>query len=80
MIRQIITPLRSSFTLQFPEDMLGKTVEIIAFELNGASGQSVTNMGDKVNRLKRISDITKRSLTDLSKFKFNRNDANDQSE
>lgn len=77
MLRQIITPLEPSFTLQFPNDMLGKTIEIIAFELNEQSGKSqVSNDNDKMLRLKRIKDLTKDKLVDLRNYKFNRNEAN----
>ena len=81
MLRQIITPLEPSFTLQFPSDMLGKTIEIIAFELKEQRGKSqVSNDSDKMLRLKRIEDLTKDKLVDLSNFKFNRDEANDYGE
>ena len=76
MLRQIITPLQSSFTLQFPPDMLGKTVEIIAFELEQPGKPQISNDSDKILRLKRIEDLTKDKLVDLSNFKFNRDEAN----
>ena len=77
MLRQIITPLEPSFTLHFPADMLGKTIEIIAFELKDPKNNLLANSdSDKVLRLKRIEDLTKDKLVDLSKFKFNRNEAN----
>ena len=77
MLRQIITPLEPSFTLQFPSDMLGKKVEIIAFELNEPAGISpVSKDSNKMLRLKRIEDLTKDKLVDLSNYKFNRNEAN----
>ena len=57
--------------------MLGKTIEIIAFELNEQSGKSqVSNDNDKMLRLKRIKDLTKDKLVDLRNYKFNRNEAN----
>ena len=76
MLRQIISPLESSFTLQFPSDMLGKKIEIIAFELQEQTGSPISNDSDKMLRLKRIEDLTKDKLVDLSNFKFNRNEAN----
>lgn len=81
MLRQIITPLEPSFTLQFPNEMLGKTVEIIAFELKEQSGNpQINNNKEKMLRLQRIEDLTKDKLVDLSNFKFNRDDANDYGE
>jgi hypothetical protein len=76
MLRQIITPSEPSFTLQFPNDMVGKTVEIIAFELKEVNSEPLNNEKDKMQRLKRIKDITKNSLVDLSNFRFNRDEAN----
>lgn len=77
MLRQIITPLVPTFTLQFPNDMLGKKIEIIAFELiEQASISQVSNNSDKMLRLKRIEDITKDKLVDLSNYRFNRDEAN----
>ena len=76
MLRQIITPLEQSFTLQFPTDMLGKTVEIIAFELKETRDNQPAEEEAKKQRLKRIKTITKNSLVDLSNFKFNRDEAN----
>ncbi len=35
MMREIITPKKSMVTLQLPEEMVGKTVEVIAFEIEG---------------------------------------------
>ena len=61
--------------LQLPSEMLGKTVEIIAFELTNPHDEPRSN-ADRTARLKRIQDITKNSLVNLSNFKFDRNEAN----
>lgn len=75
MLRQIITPLQPNFTLQFPAEMIGKTIEIIAFELPEGSTKDSSTEG-KTARINRIIEITKDSLVDLSLYKFDRNDAN----
>ncbi len=75
MLRQIITPIEPSFTLELPKEMLGKTVEIIAFELKEADQPFATEI-EKTLRVKEIEAITRNSLVDLSKFEFNRNEAN----
>jgi hypothetical protein len=81
MLHQIITPLESSFTLHFPSEMLGKTIEIIAFEVKEQkSGASLNDNNDKLLRLKRIEDLTKDKLVNLSNFKFNRDEANNYDE
>lgn len=77
MLRQIVTPQESAITLQLPADMVGKTVEILAFEITEA--KDVTADSDTEAKKERIKNITDPTLTDLSKFKFNRNDANDYS-
>ena len=81
MFHQIITPLDPSFTLHFPNDMLGKTIEIIAFELNEQKGRlPKIDDSEKLVRSKRIEDLTKDKLIDLSNFKFNRDEANNYDE
>ena len=34
MLREIIKPQKASFTMRIPEAMVGKTVEVIAFEID----------------------------------------------
>ena len=74
MLRQIITSSEQTFTLRFPNDMVGKTLEVIAFEIEETPVQKST--ADKAERVKAIENITKQSLVDLSTFKFNRAEAN----
>ena len=38
MIRQIVMPKEKNFTLQFPDEMIGKIIEVIAFEIEGLTG------------------------------------------
>lgn len=75
MLREIITPTNQDVLLHLPEEMVGKTVEVIAFEID--SNKSVSS---KNQRLSKIEDLTKTSLVDLSNFKFDRNEANDYGE
>ena len=72
LLREIITPKKASFTMLLPEEMVGKTVEVIAFEIDGE--KTVLN---KAKRLLEIEELTKSTLVDLSDFKFNRDQAND---
>jgi len=71
MLREIITPVNQDVMLHLPEEMVGKTVEVIAFEINETKG-----VMSKRERLTQIEELTKNSLTDLSGFKFDRNEAN----
>jgi hypothetical protein len=71
MLREIIKPQKASFTMRLPKEMVGKTIEIIAFEID--ENESAP---DKKLRSQEIEDLTKATLVDLSGFKFNRNEAN----
>jgi hypothetical protein len=73
MLREIITVSKSVLTLQIPEDMQGKTLEVIAFEIDAPK----VAPGDKKSRIKAIEAITGKYLIDLSNYKFNRDEAND---
>ena len=61
--------------MRLPDEMVGKTVEILAFEIN--DGKSLPT---KAQRLIEIEELTKSSLVDLSGFKFDRDRANDYDE
>ena len=75
MLREIITTAKSSVTLKLPEEMIGKTVEVIAFEINEEK-----NLLTKAQRVKQIEELTNNYLVDLSGFKFDRNEANNYDE
>lgn len=75
MVREIITQANSSVTLRLPKEMIGKTVEVIAFEINEDK-----NVLSRSQRLGQIEDLTKSTLVDLSRFKFDRNEANNYDE
>ena len=75
MLREIITQANPRVTLQLPEEMVGKTVEVIAFEID-----EVKNTTTRAQRLIQIERLTQNSMTDLSKFKFDRDEANNYGE
>ena len=75
MLREIITPKKSLVTVRLPDEMVGKTIEVIAFEIDAINTDNENLTREQ--RLKRIEEITAPSLTDLSNFKFNRDEAND---
>jgi putative N-acetylmannosamine-6-phosphate epimerase len=72
LLREIIKPQKSSFTMRLPDEMVGKTVEVIAFEVTDTN-----NPATKAQRLARIEELTKATMVDLSGFKFDRDRAND---
>ena len=70
MIREIVKPERNTYLLQLPDEMVGKTVEVIAFEIE-------ENIA--INPKKSISELRNEldGLTvDMKDFKFDRNEAN----
>jgi hypothetical protein len=74
MLREIIKPTGPLYTMRLPEEMIGKTVEVIAFEV-GNEIEPLTQLTFE-ERIQRIKAITKNSLVDLTGFKFNRDEAN----
>ncbi|HJP64630.1 MAG TPA: hypothetical protein VJ844_14385 [Mucilaginibacter sp.] len=78
MLREIITPQNPVVTVRLPDEMVGKTIEVIAFEIDSEVAKSETST--KEERLKRIEELTASSLVDLSNFKFNRDEANNYDE
>ena len=72
LLREIITPNNPIVTMRLPDEMVGKTVELITFEIE-FNKPSVLS---KEQRLQRIDELTVSSLVDLSNFTFNRDDAN----
>ena len=75
MLREIIKPQKDSFTMRLPKEMVGKTIEVIAFEIDDNE-----NIPDKKLRSQEIEDLTKATLVDLSGFRFDRNEANNYGE
>ncbi|MEP6466064.1 MAG: hypothetical protein ABJB05_07145 [Parafilimonas sp.] len=74
MLREIIKPTGPFYTMRLPEEMVGKTVEVIAFEVVSEDAMQ-TGLAFE-DRVKRIKAITKNTLVDLTGFKFNRDEAN----
>jgi hypothetical protein len=71
MLHEVIIPTNQDITLHLPKEMVGKTVEVIAFERN-----EVKQASSKAQRLIQIEELTKDTLVDLSGFKFDRDEAN----
>lgn len=77
LIREIIYPTENNYTLRLPDEMIGKEVEIIAFEIEKTPKKVVS---DKMERLEasllNLQSIFKDNRIDLSNFKFDRDEAN----
>ncbi len=69
MIRQIVVPTNTKQTIEFPEEFIGKQVEIIAFTIE----EKVT---DQVET-KKAFDFWKANSIDMGNFKFDRDEANE---
>ena len=75
MLREIITPQSPVVTMRLPDEMVGKTVEVIAFEIRPED--AVPASMSRQQRLEKLEAVTTASLIDLSNFKFDRDLAND---
>jgi len=74
MLRQILQPSSNKFTIQLPDEMVGKTIELLAFEIEDS--ESVSKTSSASERLKNIQSIFSDCRVDLSGFKFSRDEAN----
>lgn len=72
MIREIVKPAGKTYTLNLPDDMIGKTVEVIAFEIE--------KNADPVHGPKNVADIkskySKYPPISHEDYQFNRDEAN----
>lgn len=73
MIREVIKPKKNTYMLNLPDEMIGKTIEVIAFEIENAK--------DDIVGSSTIQDISERysryPVISHDKYKFSRDDAND---
>jgi hypothetical protein len=77
MIRTILKSNKSSLMLELPKDMVGKLIEIIAFEVEQA--EPLKNIEDpgKSKKIAAIDKALSKYRVNLSNFKFDRDEAND---
>ncbi len=74
MVREIIKNSDAQLSITLPTEMVGKTIEVLAFEIDPS--EINTEILLKGNRLSVIQKISNSSLIDLSTFVFNRDQAN----
>lgn len=76
MIREIVRPAGKTYTLSLPDDMIGKTVEVIAFEI-----ESTDQSNNSSNSKKTLTEIKKKysKYPPISheNYQFNRDEAHD---
>ena len=75
LIREIIVPTSNTYTLNLPNEMIGKKIEVIAFGID--ESEQLVDSGDK---LKDLRESLKNMRIDLSGFKFDRNEENNYDE
>lgn len=76
LLREIIVPTENAYTLYLPDALIGKRVEVIAFELEEQRPETQTDPEKKAS----IQGIFEGVRVDLSHFKFDRNEANNYDE
>lgn len=70
LIREIIVPTSTSYVLTLPDEMVGKQVEVIAFEIGSKT------LPDIEERMTKINDSLSKLKVDLTNWKFDRDEAN----
>jgi hypothetical protein len=70
MYREIVIPTDTKQTIEFPEDFVGKQVEIIAFPID----EKEVNQ----SKAEQAFDFWRKHSIDMSNFKFDRNEANER--
>ena len=74
MYRAIITPKETKLTIDLPEELIGKPVEVLAFEL--LKTEQVPQR--KKPSAEEIDLFYKKYQIDMSNFRFNRDEANER--
>lgn len=74
MIRQIIIPQQNQHIIQFPDEMLGKQVEVVAFAIEDAEPRSDDSVFTSPEQL---SEMLKGASFNANGWKFNRDEVND---
>lgn len=70
LVKKIIVPKSTTFTLTLPKEMIGKEIEVTAVEV------APTAPVDIDARMKKINDSLSNLKVDLTNWKFDRNEAN----
>ncbi len=84
LIREIIYPTENNYMLRLLDEMIGKQVEVIAFEIEKTPKKVVSDKMERLSKsldnlkidLKDVQDIFKDNRVNLSNFKFDRDEAN----
>jgi hypothetical protein len=76
MIRTILKSTKNSLTLQLPDDLVGKTIEVIAFSID--DNTSITKEDAAITTgIEAFRNKIKNFAFNSGGYKFDRDDAND---
>lgn len=76
MIRTILKSTKNSLTLELPDDLVGKTIEVIAFEIDQISPPKEFQDIERSKKIEAIDKALSKYRVDLSGYKFDRDEAN----
>jgi hypothetical protein len=65
LIRKIIVPTENTYLLKLSDDMIGKQIEVIVFEIESDTGIDIDD------QMKKLDESVEDLKVDLSKFKGN---------
>ena len=78
MIREIVKPERNTYLLQLPDEMVGKTVEVIAFEIEekkpNLPQENAEQLRGEMDEI--LSKYNRHPKITHERFKFDRDEAN----
>jgi hypothetical protein len=76
MMRAIVKSNKSSLTLELPDYLVGKMIEVIVFSVEDTKADAKDN-ATKGTRVALLKDKLKNFTFNSGGYKFNRSDAND---
>ncbi len=74
MFRTIITPKETSLTIELPEELIGKPIEVLAFEIDNEVKEKIRTKPST----KEIKEFYSQYQVNMTDFKFNRAEANER--
>ena len=76
MIRTIVKSDKNSLTLNLPDDLVGKVIEVIAFSIEDAK-VDIEDTSTKKEKVKLLKNKLKNFTFNSGGYKFDRDEAND---
>lgn len=82
MFREILVATGNSLTLELPDELVGREIEVLAFALSPAAPAAEEKISEAkmARRVASIHAITEGHRVDLSNFEFDRDEANNYDE